>query len=81
MTDAHGVKTKPEFLVVIDSEKCKGCSLCVTACPKTCLKIGEKINSQGYHFPEFIDAEKCTGCGFCYLLCPDICIEIFRKDK
>ena len=30
--------------VVIDSEKCKGCYLCVDVCPKKILKIGDKYN-------------------------------------
>jgi len=81
MTTEEGLKSKPRFLVVIDSERCKGCSLCVAACPKTCLKMSETINTKGYHFAEFIQPQNCNGCGFCYLLCPDTCIEVYRQDK
>ena len=75
------VKQKPEFLVVVNSERCKGCRLCVMACPKGCLKMSEKINTRGHHFAEFSHSENCSGCGFCYLMCPDVCLEVYRQDK
>lgn len=64
-------------IVTINKELCKGCGLCVRACPKKILKISETfINHQGYHPSEMIDISKCIACAACALTCPDICIEV-----
>jgi 2-oxoglutarate ferredoxin oxidoreductase subunit delta len=62
--------------VLIDVNKCKGCTLCVTVCPKKCLEISTKFNKAGYHPAVFVGGEKCTSCGFCYQICPEVCIEV-----
>ncbi len=67
--------------VKIDSEKCKGCELCVSVCPKEVLEISKKSNSKGY-FPAKTKKdyqERCIGCGSCFIICPDICIEIYKE--
>lgn len=61
---------------LINSEKCKGCGLCITACPVKILKMSEQVNKQGVHFAECFDESKCIACKFCATFCPDIAIEI-----
>ncbi|MBR4868567.1 MAG: 4Fe-4S binding protein, partial [Clostridia bacterium] len=42
---------------------CKGCGLCVEACPKKILILAkDKINKKGHHPVEMTDQEKCIGC-------------------
>lgn len=66
-------------LVKIDQEACKGCGLCVNACPKKILRLSETIlNLKGFHPSENFDMENCTGCGACALTCPDVCITVWR---
>ena len=37
--------------VTVNTERCKGCSLCVVACPKHVLSLQEKeVNNRGYHY-------------------------------
>jgi len=67
-------KGKPFF----DSERCKGCELCVSVCPEKILKMTDAYNSQGHRYPECIDEEKCTACTFCAIMCPDLAIQIYR---
>ncbi len=64
--------------VIIDKEICKGCGLCISACPKKVLGISKTQNSKGFFFAEVVCPEKCTSCTFCGLVCPDIAIQIYK---
>jgi 2-oxoglutarate ferredoxin oxidoreductase subunit delta len=66
------LKGKP----LIDQERCKGCMLCISACPKKILKMSNNINKQGSGYPECFDESKCIACTFCAIICPDSAIEI-----
>ena len=60
-------------------ERCKGCGLCVNACPKKIVLIREDvINSKGFHPAGVIEVEKCIGCAFCATVCPDCVITVER---
>ena len=62
--------------VTVNTERCKGCSLCVVACPKHVLSLQEKeVNNRGYHYAYMAVPEECIGCQSCALVCPDACIE------
>ena len=61
---------------VIDSERCKGCGLCVNVCPKDVLAISDKVNIKG-HFPVFQEKpDDCIHCTLCCIMCPDVAITI-----
>jgi 2-oxoglutarate ferredoxin oxidoreductase subunit delta len=64
----------------IDVEKCKGCELCVVACPQQAIAMSKDINKQSYHYAVLIE-DVCTGCTNCALVCPDAVITVFREDK
>lgn len=69
--------------VVIDTERCKGCQLCIVFCPKGVLKPASDINHMGYT-PAEVNVETardCTGCAICALMCPDVAITIHRLIK
>ena len=37
--------------VVVNNERCKGCELCVVACPADVLALQPKeVNDKGYHY-------------------------------
>jgi len=64
----------------IDIERCKGCGLCVTVCPKNVLEISEKVNPKGY-FPAFqARPEDCIHCALCCTICPDVAITISETE-
>jgi 2-oxoglutarate ferredoxin oxidoreductase subunit delta len=66
-------------MVVIDEDRCKGCSLCVEACPHSLLMLSEKnVNKAGYHPVVIISQSDCVSCALCAEVCPDICIEVYR---
>ena len=56
--------------VIINPEECKGCGLCVEACPPKVLRLAARLNHYGYHPAEYAGAG-CTGCGICYFACPE----------
>lgn len=63
--------------LTIDYEKCKGCSMCVAACPKKILEINKKrLNLMGYNPVEIIDRDACISCAMCATMCPDSIITI-----
>jgi 2-oxoglutarate ferredoxin oxidoreductase subunit delta len=64
--------------ILIKSERCKGCDLCVHFCPKEVIERGKAINSRGQRPPQFNDNGVCTGCAICARVCPDVAIEVWR---
>lgn len=65
--------------VVVNTERCKGCNLCVVVCNFGVLDLQKKeVNNRSYHFAYMSAPEKCVGCQSCALVCPDACIEVYR---
>ena len=64
--------------VIIAKDTCKGCGLCVKACPKNVLALSEEeTNKAGYFIAEAV-AEGCIGCAACAVMCPDVAITVER---
>lgn len=63
--------------LTFQTDKCKGCGLCVDACPKKVLRISaDKINKKGHHPVEAENPDACIGCAFCATMCPDCIITV-----
>ena len=64
----------------INEERCKGCGLCVSVCPKKILQISKtKLNTKGYHPAEMTDISACIACAACARTCPDVVIHIEKE--
>jgi 2-oxoglutarate ferredoxin oxidoreductase subunit delta len=65
--------------VTFDSDSCKGCGLCVIACPKKIIFLDKKkINIKGYNPAAVEKMDECTGCVNCAMMCPDLIITVER---
>jgi 2-oxoglutarate ferredoxin oxidoreductase subunit delta len=66
--------------IVVNTSRCKGCALCVDACPKGVIGLApKKVNVHGYPYVEPQHEELCIGCSSCAIVCPDGCITVYRK--
>jgi 2-oxoglutarate ferredoxin oxidoreductase subunit delta len=66
--------------VLVDTEFCKGCELCVEACPQHCLTLSETFNKKGYRYAQ-LEGDTCTGCENCALICPDAVLTVYREPR
>lgn len=63
--------------VTFDRDRCKGCELCVSVCPKHIVAIDkEAINRKGYHPAGVTDITLCIACANCAKICPDSIITV-----
>lgn len=62
-----------KFEILINKAWCKGCGLCVAACPKKVLALNARMKC------EAVQPEACIGCRSCDTICPDLAITV-RED-
>ena len=68
--------------VIVASDRCKGCELCVAACPHHSLALDHgMVNLLGHHPVALIDAASCTSCAFCARVCPDAVLTVLAPPK
>lgn len=68
--------------VIIDEERCKGCGLCIAACPGAVLEVKTgRFNMHGFNYANTVAEDKCTGCASCAIVCPDGCITVYRAKE
>ena len=66
--------------VVINRDACKGCDLCIDACPPGVLRMTTtELNDRGYRFPLLL--EGCTACKACSQICPDFVFQVYKYDE
>ena len=71
-----GVKSIKGIHPVIECSQNIPCNPCQDACPKNCIKIGEKITS----LPIVDEESKCIGCGLCVASCSGQSIFLVNEE-
>jgi len=61
----------PKTVVVIDEQRCIGCTLCIQACPVDAIVGATKLMHT-------VIASECTGCDLCLPPCPVDCIDVIE---
>jgi 2-oxoglutarate ferredoxin oxidoreductase subunit delta len=76
------VRPAPFDPLDIAVERCKGCGLCVEACPKGVLELDPAVvNPLGYHPVRLTDAASCTSCALCARVCPDAVFAVYARPR
>jgi len=71
-----GVTKQPGVHAVIECSQNIPCNPCQDACPKHCIKIGDKITS----LPVIDEQTTCSGCGLCVAACSGQAIFLVNED-
>ncbi len=67
--------------IVVDENRCKGCELCASVCPKGIIAMADYFTPHGYRPAKLVasTASTCTGCLLCAVICPDAAITVYRE--
>lgn len=64
------VEKRDRGVLRVDVDECKGCGLCINACPPKAISLSERLNHYGYRTATYA-GKGCTGCGICFMVCPE----------
>ncbi|MDR1406105.1 MAG: 4Fe-4S dicluster domain-containing protein [Prevotellaceae bacterium] len=64
--------------IEVNTERCKGCGVCIVNCAAGVIALNKNVNAKGYHYLYMNNPDACTGCINCATVCPDACITVYR---
>ena len=55
--------------ILVNTNRCKGCALCIEACNKGVIALADKkVNVSGYPYIEAVNPDNCIGCASCAIV-------------
>jgi 2-oxoglutarate ferredoxin oxidoreductase subunit delta len=83
LTSRAGIRApRPLRPLAIATHRCKGCSLCISVCPRHVLALDtDTVNRLGYHPVVLTDGPACTSCALCARVCPDSVFTVFAGPR
>ena len=74
-------ESRARGILWIDGDECKGCGLCILACPPKVITLTTALNHYGYRTARY-SGSGCTACGICFLACPEPgAITVLRQNR
>ena len=70
---------KPAPQVVVNVERCTGCTLCAADCPDKAIPMKPREEGAGYKYLAEIDPELCVGCGICIGACGRLAFSLHGR--
>ena len=68
--------------LIVATDRCKGCELCVAACPTHVLALDAgRVNALGHHPVRLLYATRCTSCALCAKVCPDSVFTVIAPAR
>jgi len=67
-------RPKNSGILILDKEKCTGCSLCTIDCPTKALTLYQNGERDTYQI--LFRQEICNTCGVCEKSCPENCLQL-----
>ena len=74
-------KGKKKSEIKINDRWCKGCYICIEACPKKVLEKSKSVSDKGFNPVAVARPEQCTRCLQCEMLCPDLAIHVQEVEE
>ena len=62
----------------VNTFRCKGCELCIPACPRNVIGRSKTFSANGYYPATMVKPEECNGCKLCAYVCPDVAITVYK---
>ena len=68
-------------ILVLQTNRCKGCDLCINVCPNKALEKSKTLNKSVQYPPAAVEGGKCTYCRLCEYTCPDFSIYVAKLSE
>ncbi len=68
--------TNGAYRVLVDSETCDGCGICIFFCKPVVFETATRLNRRGFYPASPVRSEACNDCRLCMLGCPQLAVAV-----